>query len=110
MPEPDGPDGTIYIAEDPPVFTYGGARIDRVDAKTGVISIFAGGRSAVPGSGGVGGTEMPLTNDGEAARTTVCTGVIEGMVVDPAGDLSFTDYSGHAVYEIDTKGIVHLVA
>jgi RHS repeat-associated protein len=92
------PDGTIYLAENAPF-----SRIDRIDAKTTVISTYAGIRSGPTG-------QSPTVNDGKAAIGVHFAGFIGGLTVGGDGTLYLTDPGGPALYSIDPMGIMHLIA
>jgi RHS repeat-associated protein len=92
------PDGTIYVADDG-VFP----RISRIDARTGVITTYAGAQH-------LGVVQSPTVYDGQAATGIYFAGFITGLAVDTTGNLYVSDDAASALYVIDTSGVIHLLA
>ncbi len=85
------PAGNLYIAD------MSNARIRRVDAKTGIITTFAGG-------GGYG-----FAGDGGPA-TAAKLGLVSAVAIGPAGDVYIADSSNNRVRKVSTSGIITTIA
>jgi trimeric autotransporter adhesin len=83
--------GNVYIAD------LGNARVRRI-SRDGVISTIAGG-----------GTTAPNQSDGRAA-TSIALNSPRNVAVDSYGNVFFSDFGGHRVFEIITGGIILRVA
>lgn len=83
--------GALYIAD------LGNRRIRRV-SPDGTISTVAGG-GAVPPSLAEGGQASEIALDSP-----------RNVAVDPAGNLYFSDFGGHRVWQVTTSGTLSLVA
>ena len=93
------PDGTIYVADNRAF-----SRVSRIDARTGVITTYAG---SLPAGRPV---LSPAQYDGQLATSIQFSGDPQGLAVRPDGTVYVTDRGAKALYGIDVTGIIHLVA
>jgi cysteine-rich repeat protein len=86
-----GPDGTVCVAD------VGNRRV-RCVGPDGILRTVAGnGAEGAPAQDGLRATEVPLGNLG-------------GMAMDGAGRILLTDFSNHAVWEVDQGGTIRRLA
>jgi streptogramin lyase len=98
-----GPDGSVYVSGS--AEPYNSIAVNRIDSKTGVITVYAGS------SRGVGAPLLtPMAYDGQLATQMQFIAEPLGIVLGNDGTVYATDDAANALYGIDPRGIVHLVA
>jgi RHS repeat-associated protein len=94
-----GPDGTIYVSD-----TYLNTRITRIDPRSGVATLFAGGIAA--------SIVTPFNNDGRSRALLPLNSAQASLAAGPDGSVYVTSTygDGELIWRIDPLGIAHLLA